>query len=273
MTGGKKVIGCIAVRAMSTRLPRKAFADIAGKPMLLRLIERLRTAETLDEIVICTADHPDDVCLVEAGATWGVPVVAGSPLDVLSRFILAADKHEADVAVRITGDNVFTDAPILDAMVRHHVATGADYTRTHGLPNGVTAEIISTEALKRVHALMPDPNQSEYLTLYIFDPEHFHCEVMEADEALRRPNYALGIDTPEELALVQRLYADLPEGPGGPRLEDVIAALDANPDYKGVPDDIPVKLPGGEKTTYGTLKADYAQRAERARARNAAPRA
>ena len=65
----KIVIACIAVRMKSTRLPQKALADVAGKPMTLRLIERLRAADTIDRIVVCTSTHPDDAILVApAGA-------------------------------------------------------------------------------------------------------------------------------------------------------------------------------------------------------------
>jgi len=50
----------IAVRMKSSRLPLKAMIDISGKPLLLRLVERLSECISLDKIVICTSTHGQD---------------------------------------------------------------------------------------------------------------------------------------------------------------------------------------------------------------------
>ncbi len=250
----KKVIACIIVRIKSTRLPRKALLDIEGKPMTLRIIERLRTAKTVDQIIICTSSHPDDHILVDLAKTdWGVEVIAGSELDVLSRLIEAANKFQADVVIRITGDNPFTDASIIDRMVKHHIATESDYTRTIGLPIGVTADIMSADMLPRLHKHMPNPNQSEYLSLFAMDHKHFHCELLDAPLELNQPFYSLTVDTPDDIKLARYLYKLLSNDGGIPALSDVIAELDANPDYKGISGETLVKVPGGEKKKYSEL--------------------
>lgn len=262
---GRTVIACIAVRMKSTRLPRKALADIGGKPMTLRLIERLRAAKRVDEIVICTSTHPDDAILVELAQEWDVRAVAGSEDDVLSRFILAAERRQADLVVRVTGDNVLTDPETIDRMVTHHIATGADYTRSNGLPLGVTAEVMSATMLRRLHDLMPDPSQSEYMMLYAFDPDHFHCEVLEALPEVNRPHYSLTVDTPADLELVRRLHAELPTGDSGPCLVDIVALLDADPKCRTVSNATPIRLPGGKTKPFGEMLAMLSERAEKAR--------
>ena len=185
------VIACIAVRLNSTRLERKALADICGKPLLLRLIDRLRFSKTIDRIVICTSTDQNDAILFELAEEWGVDAIAGSEKDVLSRFILAAEQFQADLVIRVTGDNVLTDPVTIDRMVRHQIMTNAEYIRTNGLPLGITAEVMSSSMLARLHSLMPNPNQSEYMMLYAFDPDKFHCEVFEAPPEINRPYYSL----------------------------------------------------------------------------------
>jgi spore coat polysaccharide biosynthesis protein SpsF len=150
-------------------------------------------------------------------------------------------------------------------MVARHVEAGAEYTRVNLLPVGVTAEVFSAAMLPRLHAELPDPNQSEYLTLWAFNPDRYRCEVLEAPENVRRPNYSLTVDTPDDLALVQRLFAALGSAGMGPSLVDVVAALDADPSYRGIPDDAPVRLPGGQTITTAELRELYAARAARAR--------
>jgi len=272
-TETRKVVACLVVRLKSTRLARKGVADICGKPMTLRLIERLRQAHTIDEIVICTSTHPDDHELLELAQSWGVSAFAGDPDNVLSRLISVAETSGANAVLRITGDNVLTCPETIDRMVSQHFSSRAEYSRTNNLPLGVTAEVLSTSMLKRLHDTMPDPNQSEYMMLYAFDPERFKCMVHEAPENCCRPHYALTVDTPADLALVQRLYAAYPNEPCGPKITQAVAMLDADPDYHGISDDAPIRMPGGTTTTFRALLSMLDERACRAHELYGLPRA
>ena len=241
-----KIIACIAVRMRSKRLPGKALAELCGKPMLLRLIERLRTARLLDEILVCTSTHPDDKIIMEKAREWGVKAMAGSEDDVLARFIQAAEQEKADVILRVTGDNPFTDPENIDRMISHHLKTKAEYTRTKHLPLGATAEVMSTSMLLRLRQLIPNPDQSEYLLFYAFDPEHFHCEVLTAPPELNRPFYSLTVDTPADLELARGLYCKLGQGPDRPGLREVVAHLDNDPEYRPLSPNAPIKMPFGK---------------------------
>jgi spore coat polysaccharide biosynthesis protein SpsF len=233
--------------------------------MTLRLIERLKMAKTIDEIVICTSTHPDDAILVDLAQQWGVKALIGSEDDVLSRLILAANLYKADAVIRVTGDNVLTDPKTIDQMVVHHINKNADYTRTNGLPLGVTAEIMSATMLPRLHQIMPDPNLSEYMMLYAFDPEHFHCEVFDAPAEVSRPHYSLTVDTPADLELIRHLYAELSTSDGGPTIRDVVALLDKNPNLlHAISSESPIRMPGGTTITFGELITLLSERAERA---------
>lgn len=248
-----RVVACIAVRMGSTRLPGKALLPIDGVPMLRRLIDRVRSASCVDEIVVCTSQHPDDEVLVERALEWGVSAYAGSERDVLSRFIEAGEQAGADLVVRITGDNVLTDPEAIDALVELQQDTGAEYTRVAGLPLGVTPELMTLPFLRRLHASMEDPEASEYLIFFAFDPEQYRCSVLYAQQDCRRPSYALTVDTPADLALMERIFSSIPCGPAGPAVADVCRWLDAAPDYTGVADDAPIKLPDGVTWSF----ADY----------------
>ena len=51
-----KVIGCIPARYASSRLPGKPLSDIAGKPMILHVVEKAKLASSLSDIVVLTDD-------------------------------------------------------------------------------------------------------------------------------------------------------------------------------------------------------------------------
>ena len=256
ITKNPKVIACVIVRLNSTRLPRKALADLAGKPMLLQLIERLKTAHTVSQIVMCTSDSPEDAPLLDLAKDWGVEAFAGHELDVLSRLIAVADSKEADAVLRITGDNPFTDAENIDRMVEHHFAKSAEYTRTNHLPLGVTAEVMGRTMMHKLHRIMPNPNQSEYMSFFSFNPEIFKCEVLFPPPELDRPFYSLTVDYPEDLEVARSIYSKLANRSAIPTLRDVVPLMDSDPDYEEVNRTFPIKKPDGETITYEALIAE-----------------
>lgn len=240
----------VAVRMKSRRLPDKALLPLSGKPVLAHLVERVSRARIPRAVVICTSTHPEDKTILEWASRLGVRAYAGSEDDVLDRFLKAAEVESADLVVRVTGDNPVTDPEAIDAMIQLHRAEGADYTYTEDLPRGTRPEVISVTALRKAHELAEDPLSSEYMTLYFKEhPEHFDLTRWEVPSiGLRRPHYRLTLDTPEDLALLQRVYAALyREGEIFP-LADVIHLLDTYPNWVSLNAHIAPKVPVGTNT-------------------------
>jgi spore coat polysaccharide biosynthesis protein SpsF len=252
-TGHSPVITCIVVRLNSTRLPRKALADLCGQPMLERLINRVRAAKSAGRIVVCTSDHPGDQAIVSLARECGAEAVVASEIDVLSRLELAAARFRAETIVRVTGDNPFTDPQSIDEMVTAHRQSGADYTRVMGMPLGSTAEVLSVSILGHLRSTMGDPRNSEYLMLYAFDPERFRCRVLRAPQHLRRPYYSVTVDTPEDLALARDVFVGTRHDGTGPSIGQIVGFLDAREEYKGIPASAMIRLPDGESLSYGSF--------------------
>ena len=55
-----RVVALIQARMASTRLPGKVLADLAGWPMLARVVDRTTRAHTLDQVVVATSSDPED---------------------------------------------------------------------------------------------------------------------------------------------------------------------------------------------------------------------
>jgi len=249
----KKVVACIIVRMKSTRLPQKALADLCGYTMMEQLIRRLKTSKTITKIVVCTSSLTSDAILLEKAKEWGVDGYAGHPEDVLSRLIDVAKIYKADMVLRITGDNPFTDVNNIDRMVVHHIKTSSEYTRTNRLPLGVTAEVMAASMLMKLHNSMPDPNQSEYMSFFAFNPQLFHCEVLKPLANQDRPYYSLTIDYPNDLELARKIYTRLSIDGSIPSLDEVISYLDQDRSYKSVEKDTLIKLTGSEVMKFSEL--------------------
>jgi len=73
--GMNKAVGIIPARWSSTRFPGKPLHLIAGKPLLQRVWERCRRANSLDSVIIAT----DDMRIAEHAFDWGAEVALTSP--------------------------------------------------------------------------------------------------------------------------------------------------------------------------------------------------
>ena len=112
-----RTIAIIQARMSSTRLPGKVLREIAGEPMLARVIERAKRAKLVDEVVLATTTDPSDDPVAEFCAERGYNVTRGSLNDVLDRYYQAAKQYDADVIVRLTADCPVLDPDVVDETI------------------------------------------------------------------------------------------------------------------------------------------------------------
>ncbi|MCK5054204.1 MAG: hypothetical protein KAR65_07995 [Anaerolineales bacterium] len=66
------IIAIVQARMASTRLPGKVLADIAGQPMLARVVMRARRSKRIDRLVVATSIESKDDPIVAALRADGV---------------------------------------------------------------------------------------------------------------------------------------------------------------------------------------------------------
>lgn len=225
-----KTVALVSARMDSTRMPGKTLLPVAGRPALGRVLDQLKRARMLEDIVVCTTTRKVDDPIIELAEREGVRWFRGSKDDVMGRFLAAARESNADIVVRAVGDEPLTDPGYIDRAVRHHLAESAEYTKVVGLPYGVDREILTVTALERAHAWIEDPRYREYITWYVDEPQMFKVSTLEADEQHRRPHYRLTLDYPEDLRLLEEIYARLGGGERYFPLDEVVGLLDAHPE-------------------------------------------
>ena len=69
-----KSIIAVPARLESSRLPNKILADIAGKSMIRRTLERCRLSKFIEKVILCT----DNLKLKEKAEAWGFKVLLTS---------------------------------------------------------------------------------------------------------------------------------------------------------------------------------------------------
>ena len=219
-----KVVLIIQARMSSTRLPGKSMMPLADKPLVYRMVERLKKCKKIDEIVIATSDQPEDQVLVELAKDLEVSYFQGSLLDVRDRYLKAAEKFKADFIMRIPADNPMPDANEIDKLVEFHLennpagfSSNLAQVDNSGYLDGVGAEIFSTKLLQDSVARSSSEIVKEHVHRNFFDystqtpVDASWCPVAspKAPQELQRPDIVLDVNTMEDYLKIKKIYDTL----------------------------------------------------------------
>lgn len=227
-------LAIVQARMSSTRLPGKVLQDLEGQPMIIRQLERISRATSLDRIVVATSDHNDDDQLAALVQSHDIAVVRGPLDDVLARFVLAVDTHPADVVVRLTADCPLISPAVIDQVVESFHASDADYlsnTMDPTYPDGLDVEVVTAQALREVDRITTDPHEREHVTLGVYRrTDAFTIENLRDPSGADHSGLRWTVDTPDDLGFARGIYRHLLAHNPAFEYADVLELLDAHPE-------------------------------------------
>jgi spore coat polysaccharide biosynthesis protein SpsF len=231
------VLAIVQARMGSQRLPGKVMADICGKPMIDRVLDRVRKAESIQHIIVATTNTPADDEFAAYLEKQGVAVHRGSEEDVLSRFRWAAQRYpDASLIVRITADDPMKDPALIDQCVAGMLELHANaewIERANGQqeraveinlgefvavpqyvhlggptwPLGLDVEVFTREALEAAYDNSYTPYDREHVTPYM--AKQFAAWVMKDELGRGSMNRRYTVDTEEDLEFARYVYQTL----------------------------------------------------------------
>jgi spore coat polysaccharide biosynthesis protein SpsF len=219
----------ITARLKSTRLTKKLLREVAGRPIFAHMLDRVKQARRVDEIVVCTSTHPQDDELEALAAAEHVACFRGDEDDVLARLAAAAASHAADYILNITGDCPFVDPEYADRIVDAYERTGADLIRAFDLPHGAFSYGIKLSALQQVLAVK-DTRETDSWGRYFTDTDLFQVHDLQVEPRHRRPSLRMTLDYPEDLAFFQAVFAGLYRPGAIFTLDEILDFLDEHPE-------------------------------------------
>lgn len=213
-------IAIIQARMGSTRLPAKVLADILGRPMLLRVVDRALDARLIDKVVVATSTLPADDPIATLCRENRIDCFRGDESDVLRRYADAARHFEASLVTRITSDCPLLDPYVTDRVIeafrqsrRGDETTGADYasnTLRRTWPRGLDTEVFTVDAILKADREAQQPYQRTHVTPYIYEnPEQFRLLPFCGNADWSHLRWT--VDTPEDLELIRAVYRQLPD--------------------------------------------------------------
>ena len=117
----------IQARMNSSRLPGKVMLKVCSKPLIDILIERVKKAKKVDEIIIATTTNKKDDILCEHLKNKNCQIFRGSEDNVLSRYYEASMKFNVNVIIRVTADCPLTDPELIDEMISEYLKSKPEY--------------------------------------------------------------------------------------------------------------------------------------------------
>lgn len=253
-----KNVACIIARTNSSRLPQKVLLELNGMKMIEYIINKIKKSKLVDDIYICTSVDEEDEILLEIAEQNNVKYYAGSRESVIDRMLAVGKIENATNLIRITGDNIFTDEVYLDLMINYHIKNQVEYTRVEKLPIGVTPEIMRFDSLQKCYAMM-NPAESQYLLLYMFQPNKFKCQVLIPEEKHCKPSMTLTVDTPEDYERTKLLILNHTDTLLN--LNQIIEYCEENPVKNSIYEDYAaVKFPANLELTFKAFRTEMEAR-------------
>ena len=199
----KKVTLIIQARMGSSRLPGKSMLDLAGVPLIGRILERIKRTKKANELVLAVPDTPENEILAKVGRDY------------------AALVSKADFIVRLPGDNAIPEPSEIDRIIDHHISLGRPGFSSNlapfknsGYPDGIGAEIFDFSLLSEARARDPKPLLKEHVHLNFFDYEtqtavdEEWCPIstVPCPSAFSRPDLILDVNTQAQYEFIREIY-------------------------------------------------------------------
>ena len=232
------IVALVQARVSSTRLPGKVLADIAGRPMLMHVVNRTARAGLVDHVAVATSVNSADDAIAATCEQNCIDCFRGAEDDVLDRLYQAAVRFGADAIVRITGDCPMIDPEVIDKVVMKFQEGDLDYvtnTLRYSYPDGLDVEAVSLRALERAWREADTPREREHVTPYIRYGDRFRIANVENPDNLLRGDYRWTVDEPADLDFVREVYSHLySEGSDAFTLSNVVKLLQEHPEIRSI---------------------------------------
>ena len=234
-----KVNAIIQARCGASRFPNKVFADIDGKPLIWHVVERLKRAKTIDDIVVATTDKDID----NAISTWckkeQVKCYRGSEDDVLNRYYEASKMYPSEIVVRITADDPFKEPSVVDAVVTKLINENLDLSTNNyppSFPEGLDCEAFWFCVLDKMEHEARDSFDREHVTQFAYrNPKLFKIGNISCEQQLSK--YRWTIDEEKDLNMVREIYSNR-QNAGMLYMDEILEILDKHPEIMDINSDV-----------------------------------
>lgn len=231
------ILTVVQARMGSSRLPGKVLLPLAGRPLLVRMVERVQRARLAGTVAVATTTDAADDAVAACCAAHGIPCFRGDALDLLDRHYQAARHYGADIVLKIPSDCPLIDPAVIDQVLGVYLENPDQYDFVSNLhpatfPDGNDVEVMRFEALETAWREARRPLEREHTTPYFWEnPDQFRlANVVWATNRDFSMSHRWTIDYPEDYEFINAVYEALHPANPAFGLDDILRLLEQRPD-------------------------------------------
>ena len=231
------ILTIVQARVGSSRLPGKVLLPLAGRLLLVRMVERVRRAHRAGTVVVATTTEAADDAVAACCAAHGIACFRGDALDLLDRHYQTARHFGADVVLKIPSDCPLIDPAVIDQVLGVYLKKPDQYDFVSNLhpatfPDGNDVEVMRFEALQTAWHTARRPLEREHTTPYFWEnPDRFRlANVAWATGQDLSMSHRWTIDYPEDYEFIKAVYEALHPSKPDFGLDDILRLLENRPD-------------------------------------------
>lgn len=229
----------IEARMTSSRLPGKTLKLINGKPSLEIMLDRIKKAKLIDNIIVATTINKGDDVIVDLCKKKNVKYFRGSEHNVYDRVLKAHQQFNTDIIVELTGDCILLDADLVDMAIQRYLDNDYDYISL-STQAGMGAQVYSLKVLESVSDSRELEYQDrEHVTPYIYTSSKYNISKTKAYQNLDCPDMFLSLDTIEDWEVLDNICKNFNDFYFS--FEDIVEFAKNNPDKVNLNRQIPRK--------------------------------
>ena len=210
----------IQSRFGSSRFRGKAVKNLAGKPLLARIIQRVKRVKKIKKIIIATTTKKEDDVIVKVAKDNKVQFYRGSENNLVDRYYKAVKDMKVKNILRLPGDNAIPEPSEYNRIINYHLKSKNDFSSNiynfmgNGYPGGIGVEIFTLKSLKKVWKSKKTKMEKEHLALNYFHyvngkrnkKFNFKIGTVKCPKKISRPDLKLDINTQKEYLFIKKIY-------------------------------------------------------------------
>ena len=210
----------IQARINSSRFPKKIIKDLCGKPMIERIINRVKKVKKLKKIILATTKNKEDDVLVGIAKSLNIDIFRGSENDLVDRYYQAVKGTKISHILRLPADNPIPDPLEYNRLINYHFKTDNDFSSNiynflgNGYPCGIGVEIFTVKSLEKIWKFEKRKRYREHMALNFYDyingkknkKFNFKIGTIKCPQQISRPNLFFHVDYYKDYIFLNKIY-------------------------------------------------------------------
>lgn len=210
----------IQARYGSSRFRGKIIADICGKPLISRILQRVKKVKKIKKIIIATTKKKEDNILVDIANRNNVEIFRGSENDLVDRYYKAIIKMNLKHVLRLPADNAIPEPSEYNRLINYHLSSKNDFSSNlinfmgNGYPDGIGIEMFTIKSLKKIWKYEKRKKYREHLAKNFYDCANklkkrkfnFRIGTVKCPKKISRPDLLFDVNYRKDYLYIKKIY-------------------------------------------------------------------